>query len=114
MWVKDGDKNTRYFHNLAFHRKHFNKIHVILDEHGVEEKTQEGIVGIFLKYFINLFSSSNPEDFEFVLDLMRSRITDAECVMLSEQFTKDEVISVVKSMAPDRASGPDGLKVEFF
>lgn len=35
MWLKEGDKKTRFFHNKASQRKKVNEIKKIKDENGV-------------------------------------------------------------------------------
>ncbi|KAL9686789.1 hypothetical protein QQ045_031182 [Rhodiola kirilowii] len=42
------------------------------------------------------------------------KVDEAECVLLSRQVTMDEVVSVLKKMSTNTATGPDGFSVEFF
>lgn len=69
-WLKNGDKNTKFFHTCANQRRSSNKIWVVCDMEGNLRETQEDIGNAFVKYFTNLFTTGLPrrmtECLEFV------------------------------------------------
>uniref|UniRef100_A0A803N6X6 Reverse transcriptase zinc-binding domain-containing protein n=1 Tax=Chenopodium quinoa TaxID=63459 RepID=A0A803N6X6_CHEQI len=65
--MKDGDKNTSYFHRKACHRKIQNYIDGIYDGAGVWREDEQGIKNTDADYFVSLFSSENPTEFEEAL-----------------------------------------------
>ncbi|GLT53570.1 hypothetical protein SLA2020_268330 [Shorea laevis] len=59
-WYREGDRNTRYFHAWANHRRKVNQIGQIRDDQGAEWVQPEEISRAFLDYFQQLFSTSSP------------------------------------------------------
>ncbi|GKC80562.1 hypothetical protein Tco_1131336 [Tanacetum coccineum] len=60
QWLKEGDKNTRFFHSRASARRQRNNINKLRNENGVWVADEEGISTLVASYFTNLFTSSNP------------------------------------------------------
>lgn len=48
---------------------------IIIDDEGMEHKGEEEIAGVFAKFFQNLFTTSNPSDFEEILESIPKTIT---------------------------------------
>ena len=65
-WLKEGDKNTKYFHNVVKGRKVRNKILMLLDELGNKHFSEGSKGEITVEYFRDLFLSTNPADLEFL------------------------------------------------
>ena len=78
MWLKEGDKNTKFFHSKASARKRKNTIEGILDENGRWTEETEGIERVFCEYFADLFTSTHPTDsqLEKALKSMPQRVTE--------------------------------------
>ena len=57
-WVQCGDKNTKYFHSSATHRKRKNFIKGLMDDQGVWHKEEEAVSALIVGYYNNLFTSS--------------------------------------------------------
>jgi hypothetical protein len=55
MWLKCGDKNTKYFHACATQRKRKNLIQKIQDSQGRVWENGEGVEKAFVEYYANLF-----------------------------------------------------------
>lgn len=58
FWLRDGDKNSRFFHKFASARKEHNKIQRLRDEQGVWRDKDEEIEQIITGYFENIFSTT--------------------------------------------------------
>lgn len=65
--MKDGDKNTAYFHHKVSQRKHRNLITKIQDSAGEWQTDEEEVGRVIHDYFSKMFSSSMPSDFESAL-----------------------------------------------
>ena len=59
LWLREGDRNSKYFHALTKQRRARN---MITDENGNMVEHEEGLVAIATSYFRQIFESSNPED----------------------------------------------------
>ena len=59
-WLKEGDKNTKFFHSKASARRRKNKIWGVEDDQWNWVDDPEGIEGEFCGYFQQLFTSSKP------------------------------------------------------
>jgi hypothetical protein len=56
-WLKEGDKNTKYFHACATQWKKVNTIVGLLDHQGVWQSDSSAIPDVVVQYFHNLFAS---------------------------------------------------------
>ncbi|KAK3033970.1 hypothetical protein RJ639_034134 [Escallonia herrerae] len=60
QWIKDGDRNTKFFHLSTIIRRRQNSIDFIKDKHGNRISSREEIGTCFTEYFSELYKSSNP------------------------------------------------------
>lgn len=121
LWLKQGDKNTKFFHASTKQRKASNVIfsikHVdtwVLIKNLVDN--QDGV-----KFCKNLLAPplSNLDPFwknnvELLLQSIPPLISDQDNKVLLTPFTVEEVYKVVFSLSPDKAPGPDGFAALFF
>lgn len=57
FWLKDGDRNSKYFHAQASHRRKNNSIIKLMDEEGVWRTLSNGLQEMFASYFRSLYNS---------------------------------------------------------
>jgi ribonuclease HI/exonuclease III len=114
LWLKSGDKNSKFFHACATQRQRMNKITIIEDEEGVIRSTQEDIEVAFVNYFKNLFNSSGPNGVDDCLRVLPSRVTENMNRLLTRDFDVEEVNVAIQQMAPLKSPGPDGLPTSFY
>lgn len=70
-WLKDGDRNTSYFHNKASVRRKKNHIQRIKDDAGNWQEAGNRD-NVLIDYFTNLFSSSTHDpDLSFLNHIVR-------------------------------------------
>lgn len=112
-WLKEGDRNTRYFHNKASVRKKKNHISCLKDNIGLWQEG-ENRDKIILDYFTTLFTSSTHETDISFLDHMPTRVDEGMNMILDVEFTQEEVFSALKQMHPIKAPGPVGMTPIFF
>ena len=75
-WLREGDRNTKFFQNCIKGKKIQNRILMLLDEWG-QENFSEGSKGdIAVEFFRDLFRSSDPFDLETIFTGFNSRVTD--------------------------------------
>lgn len=68
QWLREGDMNTTYFHNVVKGRKIKNNILMLKDEQGTDFFSEGAKDNIAVEYFIKLFMSSNPVDHESLFE----------------------------------------------
>ena len=59
-WLKEGDRNTKFFHAQASERRKQNTIVGIWDEHGRWCDDEDSIAQAALSFFDSIYSSSHP------------------------------------------------------
>ena len=112
LWLREGDKNTRFFHRIANSHRRYNTIERIAVNGEVftnPAKVNQKIV----EFYQNLFSE--PGGQRPLLDnLPFSGIDEADMAGLDSPFLEEEIFGAVSSMCGDKALGPDGFSIAFF
>lgn len=113
-WLKEGDQNTRHFHGKTSQHFRRNSVKRLMDSNGVWRDGDEKVVGLFIDYSNELFTSSNPSHIGDVLESVSWVVTEQMNSELLRVFTRQEVDVALKQMAPLKASGPDGMPPIFY
>ncbi|KAL8465806.1 hypothetical protein ACS0TY_035059 [Phlomoides rotata] len=74
-WMRDGDKNTKYFHKTASGRRRRNKIECITDCHGMVWDDEEEIARVFTDHFKVLFTTGGLLNMSEAVDAVEHKIT---------------------------------------
>lgn len=113
LWLEEGDANTRFFHAAASSRKKTNHITSLKSEDGRVLTKHEDLCGILKDYYTNVFAASDqvPNNPEGSNDI---QVTAEQNRELTKEISYEEFTAAIKSMHPDKASGPDGLNPAFF
>lgn len=108
-WLKQGDKNTRFFHACASARVRKNLV-LSIEHDGIQITDQEGIRNHFLQTFKKQLGVSKQ-----VVHFMPEALYQPmqALIQLQDPFTENEVQRAVNMLAGNKASGPDGLPNEF-
>lgn len=59
-WLKEGDKNTRFFHSKALARRKKNRICGLEDEKGIWVEEAEKVEQVIGEHFTKMFTTTNP------------------------------------------------------
>lgn len=62
QWIKDGDRNTSFFHNAIVKRRRRNTIVSVKDENNVIQFMPDRISNTFVSYFRSIFASTNTNN----------------------------------------------------
>ena len=112
LWLKEGDRNTGFFHKMAnAHRRKncLKKIKINGSWYEDETGVKTGIVEAFQG------SLSNPGGWRPSLSgLCFNPIEEETAARLGERFTEDENFEAVSSLSGDEALGPNGFTLVFW
>lgn len=112
LWLKDGDKNSRFFHNSIKESQRKNAISVLNDEarrvEGVEEVKRE-VKNHFEAFFKESdFRRAIPEGLDFY------SLDEIDSAWLERPFLEEEVKMAAWDCDGSKSPGPDGYTLEFF
>lgn len=112
--LRDGDKNTSYFHHKANQRKQRNTIKKLKDGDGNWCDDERGMATIVSEYFSNMFSTSSPTNMtEALMGTERQVGEEANAALLAIPTT-EEVHCALFQMHPTKAPGIDGMHAIFY
>ena len=87
-WLKEGDQNTHYFHGEASQRCRKNCIKCLRNPNGEWVEGDDRIAQLFIDYYSELFSTSNPNQLEEVLVTISQVVLDSMNANLVKPFVK--------------------------
>jgi hypothetical protein len=90
-WLRNGDRNTKYYHACASQKRRRNTIEQIQDEEGHLYTETTAIDEAFVRYYRGLFTFAKPQNMEKCTSAISSKITDEMNDKLLATFTKEEV-----------------------
>jgi len=108
--LKEGDKNTRFFHKLATIRRRQNMIVSIKkDDVILTEPTQ--VRKVIIQHFKQLYTSHEKVLFD-IAALGLNKLTVEERNQLENPVTMEEVKEAIMSCDPSKAPGFDGFNIK--
>ncbi|KAK4607051.1 hypothetical protein RGQ29_001035 [Quercus rubra] len=112
LFLKEGDRNTKFFHRIANSHRRSNTIDRLMVVG--ELSTDQGIIeGCITQFFRQLYSEKVVH--RPILDEVAfSSISEEDATWLDRPFDEDEVFGVVNEFKGDKAPGPDGFSMAFF
>ena len=112
LWLKEGDRNTGFFHRMANARRKNNSLDIV-KINGVwmteEQEVREGIVNAFQHLL-----SEEPGSRANIEGLHLNRLNSSEAKVLELPFIEEEIHSALMEMNGDKAPNPDGFTVVFW
>eukprot|EP00253_Pinus_taeda_P028879 PITA_28879 len=117
LWLKSGDRNTKYFHRQCRARVSRNHIAEITSITGQGYNGFAQIKEAAVTHFHNLLSAErngNEEDAEEFLSTIPNLVNEEDNDSLLSPVTEEEITNVVWSMEPNKAPGPDGFSAHFY
>lgn len=113
-WLKEGDRNTKFFHSSTLKKRASSTIRELEDNQGNMIRDAAGLSSIIVSYYSSLFSSFGCQIHEDILQTIPTLVSEADNNMLLKLPTKDEVKAAVFGLSPGSAPGPDGFTGIFF
>lgn len=111
--MRDGDSNSKFFHNAVNQRKRRNKIAKLKKVDGTWAESKEDIGVEIVEYFRAIFSSSSIED-PTAPEGIQCSITQDQNEKLTRKVYPAEVKKALFDMHPDKSPGLDGFSPGFY
>lgn len=113
-WLREGDRNIRFFHATTKQRRARNRVLRLRRSNGSGADTEDDMEQVVICYFLTLFTSSNPSDFDESLRYITEKVTPAMNEALTKTPSDDEIQSAMFDINPYKAPGPDEMTSLFF
>eukprot|EP00253_Pinus_taeda_P021755 PITA_21755 len=116
-WLKEGEKNTKFFHRSTIQRRMRNNISQITNEQGEKLETQEEIEQEFIQQFKEMSkepSINRTAAIEEIMQHIPHLISEEQNSLLLKPISMQEVETTAFSLKAGKAPGPDGFTSNFF
>ena len=112
IWLKEGDKNSRFFHRVANAHRNANTIGKLIIN-GIPSTNQDEIQDHIAQFYEQLYKENGYR--RPTLDgIQFPSISGEEAAWLDRPFEENEILHVVQGCNGDKAPGPDGFSLAFF
>jgi hypothetical protein len=111
QWIKDGDRNTSFFHRAIVERRRRNAIVSVKDENNVLQFMPDRISNVFVNYVRSIFTSTQTNNGRPFIHTQPSQDTHDYTYSIPDE---KEVVETLKEMKRNASPGPDGFNVEFY
>jgi len=90
--IRDGDRNTQFYHLSTIIRRRRNKIEMLQDQQGSWVPDRDELQALVRNFFIDIYTDDNPPYEPFLLPANRyPSLTAAELDRLARGFTSCEI-----------------------
>jgi hypothetical protein len=113
-WLKEGDRNTKYFHHRAVWRARKNKIAKLRDDNGIVQITPTEMQRMAVSYFKSMYTRDPSLDDEVITSLIQEQVTQEMNIHLCKDFSEEEISNALFQIGPIKAPGPNGFHARFY
>jgi hypothetical protein len=113
-WLKEGDRNTKFFHQRAVWRARKNKIKRLKDSEGVWQDSPTDMERMATSYFQELFTRDPSLNSDDLIAMIPEKVTEAMNMDLCKDFTEEEISDALFQIGPLKAPGVDGFPARFY
>ena len=113
-WLKEGDCNSRFFHNCVKGRLNRSRIETIQNNNGNwlegDQMKKE-----FVDYFSNFLGTEHPvEDIDKPFSLFSNKLDLVHALDMIREVTNEEIKAALFDIEDEKSPGPDGYSSKFF
>lgn len=113
-YLREGDRNTKWFKQKATWRKKKNDITKLKDSSGVWIEDREGIQEMSRNFFMKLYEKDREVNPNSILELVNRSVTEEMNKKLVRPFSAEEISNALFQIGLLKAPGPDGFPAPFF
>ncbi|KAM0911782.1 hypothetical protein ACQ4PT_013257 [Festuca glaucescens] len=113
-WLKEGDRNTRFFHQNAVWRARKNKIKKLKDTDGTWRDAPTDMERMARSYFQELFTCDPSLSADELLSLIQEKVTTKMNDDLCKDVTDDEISDAIFQIGPLKAPSVDDFPAHFY
>eukprot|EP00253_Pinus_taeda_P024539 PITA_24539 len=116
-WLKEGEKNTKFFHKSTIQRRMHNKIIFVDNQQGERVEAHEDMEKEFAGYFKDILKEPNGNRDEAIWDITQhipKIINEDHNTQLLQPVSLKEVEEEISQLKDGKAPGPDGFTANFF
>jgi hypothetical protein len=113
-WLKEGDRNTKFFHQKAVWRARRNKIKRLKDEEGSWKDAPTDMERMATSYFKELFTRDPSLNSGELVDMIKEKVTASMNDDLCRDFSDEEIGDALFQIGPLKAPGVDGFPARFY
>ena len=114
MWLREGDRNTKFFQRRATWRRKKNSIRKLKKEDGSGVENVKDMQQMATEFFRNLYKADDGVQPNDILELLSSRVTADMNRALTKEYTNEEISNALFQIGPLKAPGADGFHARFF
>jgi hypothetical protein len=113
-WLKEGDKNTRFFHQKAVWRARRNKIKKLKCDDGTWNEVPSDMERMATSYFQELFTRDPSLNADRLLDMVQEKVNSEMNADLCRDFMAEEISDALFQIGPLKTPGTDGFPACFY
>lgn len=116
-WLKEGERNTKFFHRTTIQRRIHNNIPFIQKQDGARIEQHEEIEEELLNHFKHVHQESNANRrpaIERITQNVPKLLTEEHNELLLRPILTQEVDTAMSQLKEGKAPGPDGFTTTFF
>ena len=117
QWIKEGERNTKFFHKSTVDHRSHNMISKLKDALGKQLSTHKEIESALVQHFQSIAEEPLIDRSQFIKNFTKyipKLVTREDNYNLNRPVTEEEVNEVIKEMQNGKALGLDGFNVDFF
>ena len=112
--IRDGDRNTKYFHISTIIRRRINRIDTLRHDDGHWVTDTDEVKRMVVEFFAALFTDDMSQPHLGLPSGFFPQIAPEKMDLLAKPYAVEEVFQALRTMAPLKAPGPDGFQAFFY
>eukprot|EP00253_Pinus_taeda_P028735 PITA_28735 len=116
-WLREGERNTKFFHNTTVQRRMHNNIPFLQNQQGARVEEHKEIEQTLLNHFQQVHRESagdRQREIEKITSNIPKLVTEEQNELLMRPVQPQEVDEAMAQLKEGKAPGPDGFTTTFF